>query len=206
MLFHLVRCLRPVLPVGTLGCRVQTAFQIALGNFAFPVLINIAELIMMYHDPNFALHNIAVAMVNTYITIIGVTFATLWSAHARYTGKYDRRGEEVARNPEDTDIESRDEHGSIIDIAQHPNIARPGESKEKNSRNEKPERRKDSQDNPGFINIELFWSVHLFRRIKFVSDHRLTSADSSIVFVSVSCAMSRHLVFTNDYCRSASSP
>jgi hypothetical protein len=47
---------------------------------------------MMYHDPKFALDNTAVVLVNVYVSIIGVAFATLWSAHARSTGKYDSRG------------------------------------------------------------------------------------------------------------------
>jgi Trk-type K+ transport system membrane component len=74
---------------GRLAARLRAVFYIALGNFVFPIFCDIAELVMIFRDPNFALHNTGVVFLSCYVNIIGVAFATLWTAHAKAVRKYD---------------------------------------------------------------------------------------------------------------------
>ncbi|PIL26381.1 hypothetical protein GSI_12138 [Ganoderma sinense ZZ0214-1] len=58
--------------------RIRTLYYIALSNFVFPILFNIAEIVMIFTDPNF-FHGATVVTVNCYVTIIGVLLATIWA-------------------------------------------------------------------------------------------------------------------------------
>lgn len=95
-LFH--RCLRPSLPrfkqsVFSLRCRwsapkpdchysclatvvdrIRTLFYIALGNFIFPVIFNILLLLVLFRGNKIDV--IYIVPANTYVTILGVVFAT----------------------------------------------------------------------------------------------------------------------------------
>ena len=45
----------------------------------FPVILNLAQLILAFRNPDF-LSGAYVLLVNNYVTIIGVLLATIWSA------------------------------------------------------------------------------------------------------------------------------
>ncbi|KAI1787111.1 hypothetical protein LXA43DRAFT_1098601 [Ganoderma leucocontextum] len=58
--------------------RIRTLYYIAVSNFVFPILFNIAEIAIIFYDPNF-FHGAIVVTVNCYVTIIGVILATIWA-------------------------------------------------------------------------------------------------------------------------------
>ncbi|KAI1786383.1 hypothetical protein LXA43DRAFT_1110117 [Ganoderma leucocontextum] len=58
--------------------RIRTLYHIAVSTFVFPILFNIAEIFVIFYDPNF-FHGATVVTVNCYVTIIGVLFATIWA-------------------------------------------------------------------------------------------------------------------------------
>lgn len=64
-------------------------FIIALSNFVFPALFSIAQLIVTFRDPDF-LVGAYIFMVNIYVSIIGVVFATVWAGTTRWIR--DQRG------------------------------------------------------------------------------------------------------------------
>ncbi|PIL26378.1 hypothetical protein GSI_12134 [Ganoderma sinense ZZ0214-1] len=58
--------------------RIRTLYYIAVSNFVFPILFNIAEIAIIFYDSNF-FHGAMVVTVNCYVTIIGVILATIWA-------------------------------------------------------------------------------------------------------------------------------
>ena len=62
--------------------RVRTLYYIAISNFIFPILFNVAEIFIIFFDPNF-FHGATVVTVNCYVTIIGVLLATIWVQGAK---------------------------------------------------------------------------------------------------------------------------
>ncbi|KAI0742305.1 hypothetical protein C8Q80DRAFT_1108373 [Daedaleopsis nitida] len=58
--------------------RLRTLFWISMSNFVFPVILNLVQLILAFRDKSF-LDGAYVLIVNIYVTIIGVLFATIWS-------------------------------------------------------------------------------------------------------------------------------
>jgi hypothetical protein len=68
----------------TLAGRIRTLFYIALGNFIFPVLFNIILIITVFvGNP---INVIYIVPTNTYVTIFGVVFATIWN-HASHASE-----------------------------------------------------------------------------------------------------------------------
>ncbi|KAG0708237.1 hypothetical protein DFH29DRAFT_893849 [Suillus ampliporus] len=63
--------------------RLQGLFVIALSNFVFPVVLNIIQLGLIFSSTTSFFQTIMVYMVNNYINIIGVVFATIWSIGSR---------------------------------------------------------------------------------------------------------------------------
>jgi hypothetical protein len=103
---------------GSLAFRIKTALYIAIGNFIFPVLFNVAMIISVYRDSDFTLHATSLMIANTYVAVIGVAFATLWSAHANSSGKYETQATmPTTMNSDSTDVET---HGQdVIVIGEH---------------------------------------------------------------------------------------
>ena len=64
---------------GSYGARLQTLFWIALSNFVFPVIFDVAQLILIFRDPNFVEGSYVIA-VNSYVSILGVLFSTIWAS------------------------------------------------------------------------------------------------------------------------------
>ncbi|KAG0708239.1 hypothetical protein DFH29DRAFT_893858 [Suillus ampliporus] len=63
--------------------RLQGLFVIALSNFVFPVVLNIIQLGLIFSSTTSFFQTTVVYMVNNYINIIGVVFATIWSIGSR---------------------------------------------------------------------------------------------------------------------------
>jgi hypothetical protein len=63
--------------------RIRSLFFIALANFIFPVFFNIVLIIIYYSSD--ASNVIFIVPSNTYVTIFGVVFATIWN-HASHHG------------------------------------------------------------------------------------------------------------------------
>ncbi|KAH8108861.1 hypothetical protein DFH11DRAFT_1630846 [Phellopilus nigrolimitatus] len=63
----------------TVLTRIRGLFYIALGNFVFPVILNIAQIVLISSDRSF-LDGTYVLVVNNFVTIIGVVFATIWTS------------------------------------------------------------------------------------------------------------------------------
>lgn len=65
--------------------RLRTLFWISVSNFVFPVILNLAQLILAFRNPNF-LDGAYVLIVNNYISVIGVLLATIWSTSTKVQG------------------------------------------------------------------------------------------------------------------------
>ncbi|KAG1809925.1 uncharacterized protein HD556DRAFT_1280723 [Suillus plorans] len=63
--------------------RLQGLFVIALCNFVFPVVLNIIQLGLIFSSTTSFFQTSMVYMVNNYVNIIGVVFATIWSIGSR---------------------------------------------------------------------------------------------------------------------------
>ncbi|EJF58932.1 hypothetical protein DICSQDRAFT_128637 [Dichomitus squalens LYAD-421 SS1] len=68
------------------AARLQTLFWIALSNFVFPVIFDIAQLVMILRDSNY-IDGSRVVSVNTYVSILGVLFSTIWATGSLHTSE-----------------------------------------------------------------------------------------------------------------------
>ncbi|KAF8189771.1 hypothetical protein K438DRAFT_1763420 [Mycena galopus ATCC 62051] len=64
--------------------RLRSLFFIALGNFVFPCLLSLIQLIFLFRDPKF-LDGTYVFLTNCYVEIIGVLLATIWVAGGQWS-------------------------------------------------------------------------------------------------------------------------
>ena len=62
---------------GSYSNRLRALFWIAASNFVIPVIFNIAQLVLIFHDESFV-HGTYVLLVNIYVEIVSVLLATLW--------------------------------------------------------------------------------------------------------------------------------
>ncbi|KAI0742341.1 hypothetical protein C8Q80DRAFT_1273030 [Daedaleopsis nitida] len=69
--------------IWTYSSRLKALFWIAVSNFVFPVILNIAQLVLVFRDKSF-LNNSYLFMVSMYIQIIGVLLATIWCTGTRW--------------------------------------------------------------------------------------------------------------------------
>lgn len=67
----------------TVLSRIRGLFYIAVGNFVFPIAINIAQIILVVSDRSF-LNGGYLQIVNIYVSIIGLVFATIWTTGHRW--------------------------------------------------------------------------------------------------------------------------
>ncbi|KAJ7157809.1 hypothetical protein C8R46DRAFT_1113019 [Mycena filopes] len=76
--------------IGTTGkkdshaSRLRSLFFIAVGNFVFPCLLSLVQLIFVFRNPNF-LDGTYVFFTNCYVEIIGVLLATIWVAGGHWS-------------------------------------------------------------------------------------------------------------------------
>ncbi|KAG7096007.1 hypothetical protein E1B28_006689 [Marasmius oreades] len=80
-LYKLYACQKP----GTVSLRsrsllstIRTLFLVALGNFIFPIIMNIASIVLIATDPSFV-NGSYILLANNYVAILGVVFATIWT-------------------------------------------------------------------------------------------------------------------------------
>ncbi|KAI0317790.1 hypothetical protein OF83DRAFT_1058033 [Amylostereum chailletii] len=59
--------------------RLPSIFLIALGNYVFPVAMNIVQIALMGSRPHF-MSGVYIVFVNNFVTILGVVFATIWTS------------------------------------------------------------------------------------------------------------------------------
>lgn len=59
--------------------RLRGLFVIALGNFVFPIILNLMQIFFISTDRSF-LHGTYVLLTNNFVSIIGVVFATVWTS------------------------------------------------------------------------------------------------------------------------------
>lgn len=65
----------------TYAARLKALFWIAVFNFVFPVLFNIAQLILIFNDRNFV-HGTMVQFANNFLLVTSVLFATIWCSES----------------------------------------------------------------------------------------------------------------------------
>ncbi|PFH53687.1 hypothetical protein AMATHDRAFT_924 [Amanita thiersii Skay4041] len=63
--------------------RLRVLFSIALGNFIFPMLFSVVQLIVVFREVHVSIINVIV-LVNTSIAVIGVVFATVWAESSNW--------------------------------------------------------------------------------------------------------------------------
>ncbi|PIL26400.1 hypothetical protein GSI_12157 [Ganoderma sinense ZZ0214-1] len=73
---------RAPLSAGSYAARIRTLFWIALSNFVFPVVFDIAQLVLIFRDASYIGGGYVIS-VNSYISILGVLFSTIWSGSHR---------------------------------------------------------------------------------------------------------------------------
>ncbi|KAI5123487.1 hypothetical protein M0805_008856 [Coniferiporia weirii] len=63
--------------------RIRGLFYIALGNFVFPIILNVTQIVLITTDRSF-LDGTYVLVVNNYVSILGVVFATIWTTSSHW--------------------------------------------------------------------------------------------------------------------------
>lgn len=63
--------------------RLKTLFWISVSNFVFPVILDLALLVLAFRDAAF-LDGAYVLMVSNYVDIVGVLLATIWTTSTKY--------------------------------------------------------------------------------------------------------------------------
>ncbi|KAK7048096.1 hypothetical protein R3P38DRAFT_2505659 [Favolaschia claudopus] len=64
--------------------KLRSLFFIALGNFVFPCMLSLVQLIYVFRQPE-SLNGIYVFLSNCYVEIIGVLMATIWVAGGQWS-------------------------------------------------------------------------------------------------------------------------
>lgn len=72
----------------TVARRIQTLFWIAATNFIFPIIYNFIQIILLLTNASF-FPGAYLLMINTYLSIFGVVFATIWSSAMNHKGDSD---------------------------------------------------------------------------------------------------------------------
>lgn len=63
--------------------RMRWLYWIAISNFVLPCILSLVQLVLIFRDSNF-LVSTYVNLVNNYVDIIGVIFATVWSTGSNW--------------------------------------------------------------------------------------------------------------------------
>ncbi|KAI1795281.1 hypothetical protein LXA43DRAFT_939146 [Ganoderma leucocontextum] len=89
----------------TYASRLRGLFWIAVFNFVFPVILNVAVITFLFRDPN-PEHGVNVMVVNIYVDIICVLLATVWCSGAHWQNDGPGLAGAQARVPEEVTIQS----------------------------------------------------------------------------------------------------
>lgn len=81
-------------------------FWIATSNFVIPVLLSITQVILLTRDKDF-LKGIIILVINDYVGIIGVLFATVWVSSNHWA-------ESITREQLPTHGKNRDHEGPTV--------------------------------------------------------------------------------------------
>lgn len=79
-------CIGLTRTAATIVSRLRGLFYIVLGNFVFPIAINIAQIICVILKTSF-MDEAYLQVFNIYISIIGLAFATVWTLGSRQSNK-----------------------------------------------------------------------------------------------------------------------
>ncbi|PIL26415.1 hypothetical protein GSI_12172 [Ganoderma sinense ZZ0214-1] len=82
---------------GTYIQRLKTLFWTAVFNFVFPIIFNIALIILLFHEPDF-LHGSYIIYTNNYAQIIGVLLATVFVAGRQDESKDESPVDDLRQN------------------------------------------------------------------------------------------------------------
>ncbi|KAK2467344.1 hypothetical protein APHAL10511_000579 [Amanita phalloides] len=66
---------------------LEALFWISLSNFVIPVMLSIAQLVVVWKSPNI-FNVVPICIVNVYVQIIGVLLATVWASGTRWQGEH----------------------------------------------------------------------------------------------------------------------
>ncbi|KAG0697221.1 hypothetical protein DFH29DRAFT_812013 [Suillus ampliporus] len=83
ILNYIIVCTVLVHLLGEMASRLRGLFLIALSNFVFPVILNIIQLGLTFGYSTSYIQASILFVVNNYVNIIGVVFATVWSMGLR---------------------------------------------------------------------------------------------------------------------------
>lgn len=86
-----------MLTIATYLGRLRTLFWIAVTNFVFPVILNIAQIILLFLEPA-EFYVVYVFYASLYLNIIGVLLATVWSSSTHWSNS-EHTIEEEKRRP-----------------------------------------------------------------------------------------------------------
>lgn len=70
--------------LATILSRVRGLFYIALGNFIFPISLNITQIVLVVSDKSY-IKGSTISSANMYVSIIGLVFATVWTTGHKWT-------------------------------------------------------------------------------------------------------------------------
>lgn len=88
-----------------IATRFRGLFLISVSNFVFPSLLSLVQLILVFRGPttgsevakgNWFLNCTYIMMVNDYITIVGVVFATVWATGTKWATENGLSSEHLA--------------------------------------------------------------------------------------------------------------
>lgn len=74
----------PNVPLASFRTRLASLFWIAVSNFLFPVLFSLIQIMFLFRDDGY-ITGTSIYLVNSYVEIIGVLFATVWVAGTHWT-------------------------------------------------------------------------------------------------------------------------
>lgn len=77
LFLYKLRIRTSLVPRGGISERIRQMFYISVANFVFPLLFNIAQIILITTDRH-PTAGAVVVVINNYVTLIGVLCATLW--------------------------------------------------------------------------------------------------------------------------------
>ncbi|KAF9448445.1 hypothetical protein P691DRAFT_775406 [Macrolepiota fuliginosa MF-IS2] len=103
----------PVIRSKSLLSYLRSLFLIALGNFVFPIIMNIASIVLIARDPSF-INGSYILLTNNYVAIIGVVFATIWTRKQNWNNEERSSNRDHRRRKMVVHNESRHAYGPTI--------------------------------------------------------------------------------------------
>ncbi|KAI6102439.1 hypothetical protein EDD16DRAFT_361203 [Pisolithus croceorrhizus] len=109
--------------VGNVSERIRQIFYISAANFVFPLIFNIAQIIFITTDQS-PYTGAILLLINNYVTVIGVIFATLWFSGSEWVRSHKEFLADdmfsLSSNPRKVDGADRKSEDEIIVIGRRP--------------------------------------------------------------------------------------